>query len=668
MAEETGTEEGSELWQYLTSQLYEKWKQDRKPRENKWNRNRAAMECNPKLDPKGTWSKSEKARDWQSDTFFDITRQKVSTSYALGTDTLFKGGKVAFMLAEPTEGPLERQQTPPEAEERQEDTIKEAEARIHRQLENCDAVTQLSRCFLSGLTYGEYYAKDYITDMTEDEFVDTGGGIFEDASMPQTTKGVEYKPLWNIYRDWETDDLQAGRGVLETDYVSPYDLRQEFDKPHRFNKYIVKVIKDEEAKDRESPDVTEDKDSIPPYLRDLQHSRAKTILKIEGWVRVPLNRAVAFEAKLKQDGVPGFEDAGIVPGPGEVDTEKDDGKEVSVFCIVAGKHIIAYTRFAGRRPYHYGLCEENLDGAGGRGMADNVEYAQKVLNGAIRMYEDNKKQANKIILAIKRRLLEGDFEKEFNSDELACILDLDEEAENASQALHQVVIQDLGDNLLKLIEMFLQFADYSSNMPRAEQGQQSPNPQTAFELQQRLERSGKYLGRIIKNFDLFVQGIIKEFYRYNMVNPELTDGKGNFRVVALGFSSFENRVIRLQKLMALLTLVLSNDLLLREVKIRWLIEEIAKAQDIAAEQLLKTPEEKQTEAEAEEQSIDRQLQLLDGQLSLENRKAQAAKDQAGAQATLAKVEQDDERLKLERAKTVASIEGEARRDLKPGAA
>jgi hypothetical protein len=235
-------------------------------------------------------------------------------------------------------------------------------------------------------------------------------------------------------------------------------------------------------------------------------------------------------------------------------------------------------------------------------IADNVEGWQTSLNGALRSLEDGVKLVTNVILAIKRRYLETDVEDEeiFNGR----ILDLAEDCDDARKAIQQVLFQDVTGPLREVITMFISFADLSSMIPRAEQGQQSENPQTAYELRERLRQAGKYLGGVVRNFDRMIEDIIRDFYRANLANPLVQGGKlGLYRVKALGFTSFENRFVRAQSLMNLLSIILQSEDLKAMSEIRWIWEEIIKGHDIDPDQVIKTPETMEAEARGKQEEL-----------------------------------------------------------------
>jgi len=77
---------------------------------------------------------------------------------------------------------------------------------------------------------------------------------------------------------------------------------------------------------------------------------------------------------------------------------------------------------------------------------------------------------------------------------------------------------------------------------------------------------------------------------------------------AIGFSSFQNRIVRVQKLMQAIQMALAHPALEAEVKLRGLLEDLYKALDIETENILKTPEEKAEESAAKEEAMQRMIQ------------------------------------------------------------
>lgn len=653
MPDSAKMDQSSDLAQYIRGTVYKNYKVNRDKIDMRWSRNRAAAEVDLELDEHGTWKNSENAESWQSDTMDDTIRQKIVAAKALVSDTAFKGGRVQFMLV------------PPDGAEQigelgadRDAVVKDNENYIARQLDNCNAVGELSKCVLSGATYGRYFAKRYTTAMEfGNGFEQIAENIFVESVSDTSTMAFENKSVFNMYWDMEADDLIEGEAVIETDLVSPFMLRQDADKPYHLPKYIKKAIKSAKIKS-DSGTSTDESKQLPTRLRDITN-RSRNIHKIEFWGRVPRKTAEEFEKMIETD--VDIQDSSYSADP---EIAEDQGDMVEIFAILADDYVIAYhrTNDPKERPYFMGDWEEVLDGNCGRSIADNLFHIAKTLTGARRTLEDNMKLASSLILAMKRSMVVEDIEEEIGSDKAVKVLTLDEMDSRTSvrDAVQQLKIDSLIEPLSSIISTYLEFADLASSIPKAEQGQQSPNPQTAFELQQRLERSGKYMGEVIRRLDRFVEEIVNEFYRYNMLDPDMPVQKGVYRVKALGFSSFENRVLRLQKILQYFNMIIDRPEMLADVNLRWLHEEIAKAMDMDVAQLLKTLEQKQAEQQAQAEAAQNspEAQALQAEMQLNIARAQS--EEADALKSQHEIQMGEERLKIDRAKAIADIQQRAR--------
>ena len=549
----------------------------------------------------------------------------------------------------------------PQAMQAVDNEIEHGENRLQRQFENCEAGDEVSKMVDDCIGYGECWAHTYVTDLTTERYIEIEPGIYDQVIDEESTKGVEHVTVWEMYRDMEALTPESGQYVIRRQKVSPYDIKQLADKPNFIPAKIAQVIKDLPNSDHPdgsntTPDST---NSLPPYLREVT-GRKKTIDRREFWALVPTSKVIAFQAKM--EALMGMENLDGIPD-GELATDdQNQGDMVRCLCTTANGLIIQFVPDPGKLPYYRVEWEPDNDSPNGRGIPDNLEATQKTLNGMIRSYEDNTKLLANLMVAVQEDLFHGDIEDVFEEGGIMRMKGEDPSMD-MSKAMKQFVFRDITGSLVKGIDMFLQFADMESHVPRAEQGQQSANPQTAFELQQRLERAGKYIGNAIRRFDKIIRWIVDDFHTYNMANPEIPDGKGDFVVKALGFTSFQNRVIKLQKLMQMLTIILGSEELSQRAKLRWLLDEITKALDLDPDELWKSDEELQAQREAQEQSAAAQLQLAQTQLALAQMQAmtiktnaETAKLQTEAGAIPVELDQGQQEIDIKRAQFIHSVE------------
>jgi len=682
----------------------------RKRLEDKWSRNHAAFSCDDMVDPNGTWRKPEKAQPWQSSTFFDVTRQKAVAGQVLLKDIYFKGGNVPFMLIpgeygthinpevvaqtrQILEADIENtlSQMPSQPNVGQEDAVvdpsvavtdedverkvaEDNEKYIQKQMAACEALTQLELMIISGTVYGEYWGKIYNQQIEVGQEVDYIEGVLDVQPKMRKSRALEAKSVWNMFRDMEVEDSRDGRYIIERDYWSADQGYKLLDDDNFLNGGIM------EALDVGAPDAAsfEHRDNESPRKKDLEHQNrnmeyieyygmvpAKVIAKFqiensdglaETKARLHDVNDLADEVEVKADRNDYDENAKNTSRPDNVVDADARERELQrehdhYWCqvILLNGKVIRYNAIdITEIPYFHDVFEREIDGHGGRSICDNVEYAQTVLNGAIRNMEDNMKLCNKLIIAVMRRAFDGEFEEMFNNSDAVCVLDMAEEAATfggARAALQQIRLDPIVNELERIISMFMEFADLSSFVPRIQQGADTQSPNTAFELNERLERSGKYMADVIKRFDRFVGRMINSFLDYNMRDPENDIPKGVFQIKVLGFDSFNNRVVRLQKLMQMLNMVSQDEELRRRTNMVWLLKEIAKALDIEQDQLVKQDAEmdkmEQLEARRDEEMHQAGMAKLDAELKeieAEIRKTNADAEYSTARANAERIE------------------------------
>ena len=304
--------------------LRDEWQQNRSKLQSKWDKNSDAYR---RISSK-FWKKKE-TEGWRSNTFVNITKQKVLAAYALVVDSILAGGKIPFMLIP---APLENQNFDDIPEEMQEDikrSIDDMRHLIEQQLLESHADRELMKNILAGATFGETYQKDIVHDVEyshyERDEIELPEGVTDMAGVPpelqtwtimrkkRKAPGVVYVPAWDIFRDMEMDDLQKSAGVIHRQLVSPYWLRKKKGKRFFINTAIVETLS-EQSRTGKHPD--SDTASLSPAERDITF-RQNTITYLEFWGRLPRATVEAYEAERQA------EDGKKAPEPEKDTTETD---------------------------------------------------------------------------------------------------------------------------------------------------------------------------------------------------------------------------------------------------------------------------------------------------------------------------------------------------------
>lgn len=638
------------------------YKSTRKPLEDKWNRNyanykrdRTLLGAHKEENPAPTDDADKGKRVPVS---FDVTTQKITTAVSIIGDVYFKGGRLPFMLSDdslPTEIEEELAMIP-EGDERRAAleqriaAVQENENLIHRQNEESDAAEVMETVVLAGAVYGKMYVKWYLKNVQREEYAPIDPnmpGAMDVVEYSETVPAIAYKSPWCMYHDWSVS-LRDSESVIEVDDISTLDLERMLTGVDGMNEKVVREILNNSC--RSDKGVSTNDESAPPIKREMA-KRNQSLVRWQWWGYIPKDKVAQA---LREMGQQTQEPDQSAVAFGEYQSP------VYVHAIVVEGKLVKLVETDPREmPYYDADWQKLIDGLGSVGVADNLESAQHVLDAAVDSLVELVGYLSKFILAGKRRLMKGDFVKM----EHGLFLDLDEDAQDVRQAVQQLVMQDNSGPLMQLVQTFISFADYSSGVPRAEQGQQAESAQTAFELKSRLERSGKYLGSVIRRLDELVEKVINRHYRFNQLNPENRITKGNYRVRAVGFSSFENKWDRVSRLINILMMILQNEDLKAISKIRYLFEEILKAEDVDPDQIIKSPSELLAEADQQEAALMQAEQAMQAQgggtpadqEAIELRRAQIERLRAEAYKKTVEAEELKQTGLIKRAETAAKL-------------
>ena len=593
-----------------------------------------------------TW-KVKEGLGWRSKTFPGGTHAKVLSACAVVLDIMLAGGQIPFMLKpSPWQEHTFKKMPPPDAKQTEAD-INSMSALIDQQFSDCQAERTFEKNVLSMALYGLTYSKISVHKVKRTGFKSLEPeieGISDWSRMGAQYKqwvqwaneflapSLQYIPVWDIFRDWETDDMRECSFVIHRQIVDNWWIRQKKGRPFYLNDNIETAIKSAKSSGtRQDPTVknNEDVSNMAPVLRNYLTYRTNNRQILEYWGRIPRDIVEQFEADISVGDTKTTNQFNAFNVSAE-----SFGDEIEVMAqSVEGEQTIRYTRTEpGMRPFFQSKWEDNGDEWIARGVAHNCAEMHRVIRGTFRGAEDNIKLANNVILAVKERFIKNMPAELTPGYKLL----LSDDCDDARKAVQPVVIPDVSAGLIALYQIAKNQLDDDSLVPKIAQGLTEKNRQTAREAAAKQAQSMKYIGMAIRNADQTIEDVVMEFYKYNMSDPQVTEGKGNYIVQALGFSSFQNKTERLQHLQQALMMALQSPQLGQETKIAYLWEEILKALDLDPDQVLKSDLEKQQEAQAQAQSPQTQIAMQGAVAAVDKDKAKAIKDKASAVAQLAK--------------------------------
>jgi len=584
--------------------------------------------------------KSGEGEGWRSDAYLGTTRQKIVAAAAIVVDTMLQGGRINYVLQ--TSG-LSREALEeagfPEAF--YEDNKEKMEALIDDQLSWAQADLSMRKGILSAATYGETYAKIVVDEHTRAFFrmiQDTVSPEVPDALRFEYQKEVsafpkwEHLSVWDCFTDLEDRNPRTNLGFFHRSYARKEELKRlmRADETGVIQQNVKKVL---DASDEATPDKSA---TVNPKLENL-NTTFHNLRLLDYYGRVKVSELKTYLANYLPDMLEEFEFS---------DDEEDSNSEIDAHILMAGtgNEIIRITPIDDvlGRPVFYVPWEDDTDDAvKATGVADNCMNTQHILNSIFRAVVDNQKLSGNALLGVKEEFLADDVGELVPGKKIR----LDPNCPDIRQAIQNFQVQDISGGQIQVFGLVAQMLEEDSNIPKIQQGMDTRRDETAFSVAQRLEKSGKYFGQIVRNFDDgFVEQIIQYMYHYNMLDPDVTQGKGDYDVQALGFSSFQDKVTRLNGLRQFFEIALSHPEVFEKLKLENLFREFARMLDLDPEQV--TFSEEEIAAQKAQEAQEAQVAQEQAQIEMEQKQAAIRRDNSQATINTVHANKANEELKM----------------------
>lgn len=273
-----------------------------------------------------------------------------------------------------------------------------------------------------------------------------------------------------------------------------------------------------------------------------------------------------YYGRLKKDML---EAAGL-----DLDMEEEDFPNVDVHMVMVNNKVIRGApnhSVDGAFPYDYMVWQARTGTPFGIGIARQIRVPQRIINGAGRNLMDNAGLAGGPMWAFNQGILEpidGVYEIAprkgwFVSEDAENVTDI----KNAFSFFGMDMMQD---DLQKIIQLGMQFAEHISGLPSLLQGQQQEHKETLGGQQMRRNDGSTVLRRIVRQFDDKVTiPQINRYYKYILMYGE-DDMKGDFTVFARGSSALIERDLQNESIMQMGEFVMNPAFKLDPAK--WMIQ------------------------------------------------------------------------------------------------
>ena len=264
----------------------------------------------------------------------------------------------------------------------------------------------------------------------------------------------------------------------------------------------------------------------------------------------------------------------------------DDLKSVQVNVWVCGNEVIRAVMnpfTPARIPYQAFPYELNPYQFFGIGVAENMEDAQLLMNGHIRMAIDNLALAGNLVFDIdETQLVPGQSMDIFPGKIFR------RQSGVTGTAVNGIKFPNTAGENVQMYDKARQLADEETGIPSVTHGQTgvTGTGRTAAGLSMIMSSAGLSIKTVIKNIDDYLLKPLGEsFFQWNMQFGNSPEIIGDLEIKPKGTSAVMQKEVRTQRLTTLLQTV-TNPMLAPFVKIPNLMRELAISQDIDPESLV----------------------------------------------------------------------------------
>ena len=383
---------------------------------------------------------------------------------------------------------------------------------------------------------------------------------------------IEHVSCWDFHPDPSATSIEDCEYVIQRHRMNRQQLRNLMNLPY-FDGVAVEnaITKGPNYEDKYYEDTIREDDTEPYY----QENRYEVL---EYWGML--------DAKLA----------------GEVGLELPEGvsalDQVQVNAWVCGNEVLrcVLNPFTPARiPFHAFPYEVNPYQLWGVGVAENMEDAQMLMNGHVRMAIDNLALAGNLVFDVdEASLVPGQNFDIFPGKVFR------RQSGVSGTAINGLKFPNTAPENIQMYQIARQLSDEETGIPSIMHGQTgvSGTGRTSSGLSMLMNAGAQSVKTVIKNIDDYMLKPLGEsYFQWNMqYNDDSPDIVGDLEIKPRGTSAVMQKEVRSQRLIALLQTV-ANPMLAPFVKLPNLVRELAISQDIDPDQLVNDVNEAQLYAE-----------------------------------------------------------------------
>mgnify|MGYP003638357930 FL=1 len=467
---------------------------------------------------------------------------------------------------------------------------------IHDQLLDTNAVNVLRKAIFessllgTGIVKGPFNFHKRVHKWERNE-----EGEREYAPYEKTVPRIEMVSAWDFHPDPSATTVDDCEYVIERHRLNRQQLRALIKRPHFIAEAVEECLaKGPNYEDKYYEDTIRE-DETEPYVSESRYE------VLEYWG--------VLDSQLAEKA--GFADSNMM----------SQFDELQVNIWVCGNMILrcVLNPFTPARiPYQVFPYEVNPYQLWGVGVAENMEDAQKLMNGHVRMAIDNLALAGNMVFDVDEASLVPGQNMDIFPGKI-----FRRQSGVTGTAINGLKFPNTAPENIQMYQISRQLADEETGIPSIMHGQTgvTGTGRTASGLSMLMGSAGLSMKTVIKNIDdMLLKPLGEAYFQWNMqFNDKSPDIEGDLEIKPRGVAAVMQKEVRSQRLTTLLQTV-ANPMLAPFVKIPNLMRELAISQDIDPDSLVNDTNEAQIYA-----------QMLQGMMANAQQAASAEAGPAGQQ-------------------------------------
>jgi hypothetical protein len=383
---------------------------------------------------------------------------------------------------------------------------------------------------------------------------------------------IESVSVWDFHPDPSATSIEDCEYVIQRHRMSRQQLRSLVMRPHFDSTAIEECLAEGPNYEDKYYEDTIREDETEPYY---QENRFEVL---EYWGVIDKK----YADEVGMDGI----------------NEMSEFDQIQVNVWVCGNQIlrcVANPFTPARIPYQAFPFEINPYQLWGVGVAENMEDAQLLMNGHVRMAIDNLALAGNLVFDVDEASLVPGQNMDIFPGKI-----FRRQSGVSGTAINGLKFPNTAGENIQMYQISRQLADEETGIPSIMHGQTgvTGTGRTAAGLSMLMGSAGLAMKTVIKNIDdNLLKPIGEAYFQWNMqFNKDVENIEGDLEIKPRGVAAVMQKEVRSQRLTSLLQTV-ANPMLAPFIKIPNLMRELAIAQDIDPDSLVNDANEAQMYAE-----------------------------------------------------------------------